>query len=115
VEVSGSIYKLQNLVTEEVKAYHIADLKLFKFDPQYTDPTQFALDEAQQKVVESVKEHEDSIGKNHIKDFNFLIKWKGKEERFNAWLPWKELRENSIVHEYMKQKGLTQTIPKEFK
>jgi transposase InsO family protein len=115
VEVSGSVYKLQNLVTEEIKAYHIANLRLFEFDPQTTDPVQFALDEAQQKVVESVVEHEDTEGKNHIKDFNFFIKWKGKDENFNAWLPWKELRQNSIVHEYMKRNGLSSKIPKEFK
>jgi len=44
---------------------------------------------------------------------DFLVKWVGMDENFNRWLPWKELRNNSVLHKYLFDHGLNKLIPKE--
>jgi hypothetical protein len=44
---------------------------------------------------------------------DFLVKWEGLDEAYNRWLPWKELRNNVKLHEYLRVVKLGKLIPKE--
>ena len=36
-------------------------------------------------------------------NLDFLVKWKGLDDpSFNSWLEWKELRDNTALHEYLR-------------
>jgi hypothetical protein len=40
-------------------------------------------------------------------------KWEGLDKAYNRWLPWKELRNNVKLHEYLRVVKLGKLIPKE--
>ena len=39
--------------------------------------------------------------------------WEGLDDKENLWLPWKELRNNPILHRYLQSQGLRALIPAE--
>ncbi len=58
-------------------------------------------------LVETILDHrgtEYAKGLNHIRDFEFHLKWKNRGEQFNQWLPWNQLRLNTVLHDYMRGK-----------
>ena len=47
----------------------------------------------------------------------FKVKWQGYEGHPDEFedLPWSELRNNSVLHDYLRQNGMSTLIPKAFK
>jgi hypothetical protein len=43
------------------------------------------------------------------------VKWRGFEESFNSWEPWKNLRETEMLHCYLILHGLQKLIPAKFR
>lgn len=113
VNVDGPVYTVKDLVTDENKTFHVKMLKAFEYDKEYTDPTDVAMTEAQQVTVESVRAHRDTgtPPKGYILDHEFLIKWSNRD--IEEWLPWRAVRLNSVVHDYMRGfPALKKKIPK---
>ena len=44
-----------------------------------------------------------------------MVKWVGYDDAENLWLPWSELRNNPILHEYLRNKGMSNLVPDEFR
>lgn len=109
-------YTIQHLVTGAEKEVHVHRLKIFEFDPAETDPVQVVLNEMQERRVEQVLEHRNQFEEDCIRNYEFLLRWTGDSTgRFDQWTPWKDVRTNSLVHEYMRTHGLERKIPKEFR
>jgi len=111
VNHNGSIYTLQNLITEKNEDHHISKLQPFYYDPTETDPVLIANKDQQLAIVESILEMN---GNPHgsRKDLMFKVHWKGRTEKDDSWEPYTNLRHNSILHEYLIQQKLKKLIPK---
>jgi len=45
----------------------------------------------------------------------FKVHWEGCPDAEDSWLPWKELRSNEALHEYLVRMGRSSMVPKEFR
>ena len=41
-----------------------------------------------------------------LRPLDFLVHWQGLDNRENLWIPWKELRNNPILHKYLRDNNL---------
>ena len=57
--------------------------------------------------------HHGDVGR--LKTLAFHIKWRGFDESFNSWEPWKNLRETKMLHRYLILHGLQKLIPTKFR
>jgi len=107
----GSKYTLHNMITDALEDHHVSKLKAFDFDPELTDPQLIANKDQQLFTVESILEMRGTPrgSKKHI---FFLVRWLGLDSTDDSWLPWKELRNNSILHKFLVDNKLKFLIPK---
>jgi hypothetical protein len=111
VSIDGNMYSLLNLATGLEERIHIKRLKAFHYDPAHTVPEQVAYGDEQFWEVEAVLKHRGFRLKRTTMEF--LIKWVGFEHP--EWQPWGDyLRDNSIMHEYLRTHGMSTYIPKKF-
>jgi transposase InsO family protein len=116
VEANTPVYVLRNLITGDLKQYHIQTLKPFNIGPRDGNPRDFALKVAHEVEVESVIDHRNLVpSPDRITNYQFKVKWNNRDERFNEWLDWSSVRTNTVVHEYMRTHGLGNKIPAEFR
>ena len=107
----GAKYKLWNFVTNDTVEHHIKDLRPYEVDEQFLSPNAVALKDKGEFVVESIVAHS---GKPTRKsDMDFLVRWEGYTAVDDQWLPWRQLRNNPKLHEYLRQHGFQKIIPKE--
>jgi transposase InsO family protein len=103
-------YWLLNIVTgrpENLKSIH--SLKPYFYDPDRTDPLQVALkDFKDEYLVESILG--DNGKWNNKADLKFHIKWVGYTD--TTWEFWANLRDNSVLHEYLLAHNRKKMIPK---
>jgi hypothetical protein len=52
---------------------------------------------------------------DRLKTLAFHVKWRGFDESFNSWKPWKNLRETEMLHRYLILHGLQKLIPAKFR
>jgi hypothetical protein len=107
----GSIYTLQDLISNKEETVHIKRIKPFYYDPRCTDPVDIARRDYQSTVVEKILDHAGDI--NKVSQLDFLVKWQDVPDSGNLWLPWSELRNNPALHSYLREKNLIKLIPKE--
>lgn len=110
IKVNGSKYTLQNLVTMKCEDVHVSLLKKFHFDEQHTKPEEVALSDSQSFIVEQILAHKGNVRKKTT--LHFKVKWMGYET--TTWEPWKNVKSNIKVHQYLIAKGLGHLIPKAF-
>ena len=113
VKSEGARYTVRNLVTKKLEDYHITLLREFKFDDRIVDPIKIAMCDEQFYEVEKVLEHRGSF--DNKKNLFFKVKWFGYENEDNTWEPWKNLRTNVELHNYLRNNNLQAHIPKNFK
>ena len=63
--------------------------------------------------VEKILAHRGDIGR--LKTLTFHVKWRGYDESFNSWEPWKNLRETEQLHRYLIANGMQRLIPAKFR
>jgi hypothetical protein len=114
VKKEHPVYDLEHLATGKKRTCHISLLSPFLYEPEHTDPEEIAFNEAQLVPVSNVIAHRNNSGNDRINNYEFLIHWLNRNERFDEWLPWWKVRENEKVHEYMAQNGLQNKIPAKF-
>ena len=111
--VRGDIYTCQNLVTEDLEDYHVTRLREFRYDERFVDPRDIALRDRDEYFVEKILAHRGDIGR--LKTLVFQVKWRGYDESFNSWEPWKNLRETEVLHRYLLANGMQRLIPAKFR
>jgi hypothetical protein len=107
----GAEYVLLNLVNNKEEHIHISRLSPFIYDLEIIDPRLIANKDYQEFDVECILNHSGSGTKSST--YEFLVQWTGYSEEFNRWLPWKELRNNPVLHDYLRRSGLQSMIPRE--
>ncbi len=114
VNFVGPVYTLQNLVTMKNQDVHVSLLKAFEYDPEYTDPAKVALTDKQHFLVEAIRSHSGDFTRKQT--LKFLVKWEGYPESQNTFLPWASLRDNEVLHEYLRRDPkLISNIPKDYR
>ena len=105
-------YVLLDLVNNKQKHYHITDLTPFIFDPSIVDPLDVARKDYLEFFIDKIIEHRGNTKRK--KSLEFLIQWVGYDSSYNSWEPWNNFRDTECLHEYLRDKGLSNLIPKKF-
>jgi hypothetical protein len=95
----GDNYSCQNLVSDEIEDYHVTRLREFRYDECFVDPRDIALRDREEVFVEKILAHRGDVGR--LKTLAFHVKWRGFDESFDSWEPWKNLRETEMLHRYL--------------
>ena len=105
-------YTVMNSVKRKEEDIHVTDLRPFLYDSNFIDPRDVAMKDAISTfTVERILEH--SGNRKKYGDMEFKVRWEGYEEDEDLWLPWKELRDNTQLHQYLRDNGMASLIPKE--
>ena len=110
---SGNDYVLQDLVSFKEQTVNITRLSPFVYDPLHTDPRQIANKDQSAFDIEKVLTHRGNL--NSKGTLEFLIKWVGFDDSHDSWEPWANVRTTKQLHAYLRDKGLTTIIPKQFR
>jgi transposase InsO family protein len=110
---NGNEYILFDLVKNKEKHYHITDMRPFHFDPSITDPLDIARRDYLEFFIEKVLDHRGYPKRKN--SLEFLIQWMGYDSSYNSWEPWNNFKDTECLHDYLRQKNLSNLIPKKFK
>ena len=113
----GSKYTVRNLVTGKLEDYHVTALKHFTVDNEHTDPEKVAQKDYKTYITEAIIDHRPKTKLRDVRRgrLEFLVKWQGYPAEQNTWEPWRNLRRNLHVHEYMRRHKLASLIPRKLR
>jgi hypothetical protein len=97
-------YVLQDLITQEVRDYHVSRLRPYLYDERTLTPLSVAVtDTLDEFVIEKViRMRGDPRGKRT--DLSFLVRWAGSlGEEDDTWEPWPYCKDSEAVQSYMRQ------------
>jgi len=103
-------------VTHKLEKYNVTQLSNFVFDETRVDPTDIANKDMSASVVESIISHEpvkQNYSGQRVSEMTFRVRWRNLTEDYDRILPWKELRNNPILHQYLRNNNLERLIPRE--
>jgi hypothetical protein len=101
-------YTICNAATKKIQSKQIHLLRPYYHDPARTDPTKEALkDYVDQYIVERIISHKGRLARK--RELTFQVKWLGFEEITEE--PWETLRDNAVLHVYLRLQGLEKWIP----
>ena len=106
------IYTVENLATNKLEDFKVHDLQPFNHDPAYHDPKAVAMHDQQLYAVEAIRDHKGN--RNQRSRLTFLVKWLGYPDSANTWEPWANLRNNRVLHTYLREHGMASLIPKQW-
>jgi Integrase core domain len=111
IQHSGNEYVLRDLIEHTERTYHVTQLKQFEYDPEFTDPREVAMHEAQEFEIEAVTSYRgDRYGSR--KDLEFEVKFKDGDIQ---WLPYSEIKRTDALHAYLRAHRMTSLIPQDCK
>ena len=105
-------YVVRNLLDGRKDTYHISALKPFRYDPARIDPKDVARRDDQETMVERVIYHEGDINQKNSMYFKVKFENIPLSDRDDDLIPWKELRNNPKLHEYLTERGMGKHVPK---
>jgi hypothetical protein len=108
VNCTSSIVTIQNLVTKKNSSVHISQLVPYHTDDHF-DPRVIAGKDYQLFDVDHIVKHKGNV--KSPSTLQFLVHWKGYEHSEDSWEPWKNMRLNAHVHNYLRNKKLEHLIP----
>ena len=106
------IYTVRDLASGELLDLNVHFLRPYYYHPELHNPREVALVDKQYFDVETILA---SRGKpTRKKSLYFQVKWAGKSKP--NWEPWENLRNNLILHTYLRNRGgsWAKIIPKKF-
>ena len=105
------VYTVQNLANSKLEDFKVTDLRPFRYDPQRINPNEIATKDKELYLVEAIHEHKGTPAKRTL--MTFFVKWQGYDEL--SWEPWENLKNNAILHNYLRIHKLERLIPKQFR
>ena len=109
VSNKGPEYTIHDLVRNTDIKVHVTRLKQFEHDATRTNPKATAAKDYEEDEVEAILAH--SGNPKYKSHMDFLVRWMGYDESHDSWLPWSELRLNSVLHQYLSDNNMTKLIP----
>ena len=108
----GDEYVLQNLVTLRESRHHVQELAPFKWNANMVNPKEVALRDRDNFVVHQILSHTGDL--KRLSTLRFKVRWEGYDAADDTYEPWKALRTNRVLHEYLRQIGKSHLIPAAF-
>jgi hypothetical protein len=102
-------YELFDPASGKFETVHVTRMKPFVYN-ESINPDDIAIQNQQLQIVDKVLAHRGSIKSRQSLEFH--IQWKDSEP---SWEPWTNLRDNSVVHEYLRSNKLTSIIPSRYR
>ena len=118
VRHTGPTYTLENLVTGKREMAHVTRLRTFPYNEENINPIDIANRDAFATVVDQIISHSPEVANyKNIKrsELTFQVRWRGLSEEYDRYLPYKELRNNPRLHEYLQARNMRSFIPPEHK
>jgi hypothetical protein len=113
VEREGTKYTLLNLVTNKYEPpIHVKQLTKFDFDPKHTDPALIALRQQNVYIVEEIRGKKGNFKRKD--ELMFKVHWKGFNDEDDTFEPWKNLRTNEVLHDWMRKNNFAKEIPEQY-
>jgi hypothetical protein len=83
--------------------------KYFLYDLVQNKTKSYIFDIARRDCLEICVEkvHDMTGDPKKVTTIQFLIKWLGYNDTHNTWEPWKEVRDDEILHTHLRAKNLT--------
>jgi hypothetical protein len=104
VNIINDKISLQDLITVKTRDLHRTRVIPFRYDANRHNPEDIAIRNKKMFIVEKIISHK---GKPKIKStMSFLVKWLNYPDEENTWEPWKSLRNNTILHQYLETNNL---------
>ena len=111
-----SQYTVRNLVTNNIRTYHVKKLKAFQARPEDTDLTKYAVRDDNFWIVQSVKDYRPKSfdGTTSRKLLEFRVEW--EIDKSLTWEPWSIVRKLQSLRDYVhsascKNKVLKKIVP----
>ena len=99
-------YVLQDLVSQEVRDYHVSKLRAFLYDERTLTPLQIAVtDTLDEFVAEQVIDMRGD-SRTSRKDLSFLIRWAGYGPSDDTWEPWSMCKDSTAVQNHLREHKL---------
>lgn len=112
LDVAKEAHKIQDLATHAIKDVHVSRLKPFREDTTVA-PSDIAAWDSHEFLVESILGHrvqakyrQDKPRRTH--HWEFLIHWADYDSSHDSWLPYTNLKNNTIFAQYIRDANLTQ-------
>ena len=105
------MYTVSNLSNNKLEDFHELKLQPFYYDPEKVDPYKEALKDTQSNEVEAVVSH--TGNERFIRSLKFKVKW--VQDNIPTIEPWQNLRDNTIVHQYLIANNLRKLIPAKYR
>jgi hypothetical protein len=100
-------YEVMDPASGKVDRLHASRMKPFIIEGD-TDPEAVALENKNYYMVKAISDHKGPLNKSKIK---FKVLWSNDEI---TWEPYKHLKNNSILHQYLRLRDMNQLIPSQF-
>ncbi len=113
INITGSKYTIQDLVSGKTFDTHITNLSPFNYDVHRTDPKEVAIHDKEEFEIDSILAHRGD--KFRRKTLEFLVRWKGYTPEFDSWEPYSALRDTEQLIHYLNNNRLKSLIPKKHK
>jgi hypothetical protein len=108
--VEGDKIGIKNLIWNTKKKVHKSTLRPFHFNPRRTDPRKIAIRDKQEFDIEKILLITGTDGPKE--DIQVKVRWEGFGPRYDSWVPWKAVRQNTIMHQFLRDRKLVRLIPK---
>jgi hypothetical protein len=114
VSSEGAAYVLQDLVTNRTQNVHVSKLRQFNYDPTVTDPRLEANKDKQSFDVEKIiSMHGNARSKKS--ELRFRVRWVGYSEEDDTYATWADLRNNSVLHQYLIAHKMLGLVPSQYR
>ena len=111
--MTGSIYTLQNLVTDKCVDFHVKLLREFLYDSDHVDPVEVARHDKEYDLIQRIFGHRFTDNRKRCSDLEFNLMWaRGHEPVWERWNS--TLSANESIHDYLRQNNLRRCIPAKY-
>jgi hypothetical protein len=110
IAIDKDVVTLENLVTRRNEKIHITNLTPFIFNPLAIDPLDVARKDYHSTfIIEKILEHK---GDKHMpkSKWDFKVRWLGYDETDDLWIPYSEVRDNALFHDYVRIRQLSKDL-----
>ena len=110
VNIVGSKYVLQDLLSGKNFETHISNLSPFNHDNIRTDPTDVAMHDEQEFLIDQILAHRGDRSRRSTMEFK--VRWLGFGDTYDSWEPYANLRDTVRLSEYLAANRLKSLLPK---
>jgi transposase InsO family protein len=113
INITGSVYTIQDLLSGKNFDTHISNIRPFNYDASRTDPKEVAMHDQQEFVLSEVLAHRGD--KTRRSSMEFLVRWEGFGPEFDSWEPYANLRDTEKLLIYLSANRLRTLIAQKHK